>query len=480
VSPFSPGQRLHDRYALVERVGAGGMSEVWRATDELLGRTVAVKALVTPLAADPALGEPTWREARAAARLTHPHITQVHDYGEVPLPGGGSAGYLVMEYAEGQTLAELLAGGPLPWPEAARIGQQVAAALAAAHRLGVVHRDIKPGNVMLTDAGVKVLDFGIASVAGRADADPDRLVGTPRYAAPERLDTTAPARPPSDVYSLGALLYEALVGRPVAPLHTWVEAVAAHRVGVTVLWLSVPGLPEELTRWCQACLSPDPVRRPSAAELAAALSALPTAAPTLADPPADRPAAAVPTVAAPAGAAASAALPATRVEDVPNPARGGGRRLMTGIGAALALVLVGLGLALLITALRPGDPDGPGEAGAASPQATTGSPEAPTSSPPPATPEALAPQDVITALDQEITQAFDGDGTITRDAFDELEDEVDDLREALEEEPGKQDEKLRKAAEDLRKEIDELREDGEIDQATADTLTGLLEPLLGR
>jgi serine/threonine protein kinase len=213
VSGFAPGRRLHHRFTLVERIGAGGMSEVWRATDEVLDRPVAVKVLTSPPAGAERL---TWREARAAARLTHPNVTRVYDYGELSLPGGDPAGYLVMELVDGQSLAARLSAGPVPWPEAVRIVRQVASALAAAHRLGVVHRDIKPGNVMLAgEAGdtVKVLDFGIAAVAG-ADTDPGRLLGTPRYAAPERSDTTAPARPESDVYSLGVLLHEALAGHP--------------------------------------------------------------------------------------------------------------------------------------------------------------------------------------------------------------------------------------------------------------------------
>jgi hypothetical protein len=242
--------RLRDRFALVQRIGTGGMSEVWRATDELLGRPVAVKALAAPLASDPTLREATWREAQAAAQLTHPNVTHVYDYGEVTAPAGGTIGYLVMELVAGQSLADRLAGGPLPWPEAVRVGQQVAAALAAAHRLGVVHRDIKPGNVMLTDAGVKVLDFGIAAMTGRLDTDPGRLKGTPTYTAPERLDTSTPAVPANDIYSLGVLLYEALTGRPPAVLRDWAQAAGAHRDAATVPQPMVAGLPAAVSALC--------------------------------------------------------------------------------------------------------------------------------------------------------------------------------------------------------------------------------------
>src|SRR5215813_4042332 len=112
--PFAPGMALHGRFTLRARIGTGGMSEVWRADDHVLGRTVAVKTLAVPLAADPLLRAATWREARAAAQLAHPHITQVYDYGEADLPDGGVLPYLVMELVEGQSLADRLRSGPLP------------------------------------------------------------------------------------------------------------------------------------------------------------------------------------------------------------------------------------------------------------------------------------------------------------------------------------------------------------------------------
>src|SRR5262249_14742043 len=140
---FSSGTTLHNRFTLRERIGLGGMSEVWRADDHVLGRAVAVKALAVPLAADPLLRAATWREARAVAKLTHRHVTQVYDYGEASLPGGAVVPYLVMELVQGESMADRLRSGPLPWPEATRLGAQVAAALAAAHALGIVHRDVK-------------------------------------------------------------------------------------------------------------------------------------------------------------------------------------------------------------------------------------------------------------------------------------------------------------------------------------------------
>ncbi|WP_345024814.1 serine/threonine-protein kinase, partial [Actinomadura keratinilytica] len=206
-----PGGRLGGRYQLVAPVGSGGMATVWRAVDLVLDRPVAVKLPRDgwPRELTPRLHE----EAKAAADLAHPHITGVHDYGEAELPDGERLPYVVMELLDGETLAARLARGPLPWREAAVLGAQLADALAAAHAAGVVHRDVKPGNVLLTAAGAKICDFGIAftaPAAGRPDgAGP--LLGTPDYVAPELLGGAAPT-PAADVYSLGVVLRECLGG----------------------------------------------------------------------------------------------------------------------------------------------------------------------------------------------------------------------------------------------------------------------------
>src|SRR5690606_13754507 len=126
---MTAGTRLNDRYVLLEPIGSGGMSQVWRARDEVLDRAVAVKILVGAPAADPRAAEDARREARAAARLTHPNVAHLYDYGQAHRPGAPPAPYLVMELVEGESLARRLAGGPLPWPEAARVGARVAAAL---------------------------------------------------------------------------------------------------------------------------------------------------------------------------------------------------------------------------------------------------------------------------------------------------------------------------------------------------------------
>src|SRR3954451_13328710 len=240
MTPLSTGMPLAERYLLIEQLGSGGMSVVWRSFDDVLGRAVAVKVLSAPTAADPAFRAAIRTEARASARLSHPNITQVYDYGEADLPDGPTVSYVVMELLDGQTLGQRLTGGALPWREAVDIAAQVAQALAAAHRRGIVHRDIAPANVMLTATGAKVLDFGIAALAGgRGDPDGGGLLGPPAYVAPERLDD-APAAPAADVYGLGALLYEMLTGAQPVPAKTWPALVEAYRDGAHIAPLRVP------------------------------------------------------------------------------------------------------------------------------------------------------------------------------------------------------------------------------------------------
>ncbi|WBC00014.1 MULTISPECIES: serine/threonine-protein kinase [unclassified Solwaraspora] len=269
---FGPGLRLDRRYVLVERIGLGGMSEVWRASDELLDRPVAVKALTPPIA--PAVRAACRQEARAAARITHPHVTQVYDYGEAAITETDVVPFLVLELVDGENLAARLAGGPLPWQAAVWLTAQVASGLAAAHRIGVVHRDIKPGNVMLTASGAKILDFGIAALTdGRPAPDAGWLLGTPAYAAPERL-LHWPAHPAADVYALGALCYEMLTGSPPIPAGSWREAAVRLQRPDPPARPRADGLPAPAADLCLACLSRDPAQRPAAGEIADALHAV--------------------------------------------------------------------------------------------------------------------------------------------------------------------------------------------------------------
>ena len=202
---------LGDRYRLGERIAGGGMGSVYRAVDESLGRQVAVKVLRRELAAEPAYLERFRREARASAALSHPGVAGVYDCGEL----GGSA-FIVMELVEGEILADRIAArGRLPWPEAFAIGEQVARALAAAHASGLVHRDIKPGNVLVDTAGrAKVTDFGIAKAAAAAPLTrTGMVVGSANYVAPEQAQGDD-VGPPADLYSLGCVLFEAVTSRP--------------------------------------------------------------------------------------------------------------------------------------------------------------------------------------------------------------------------------------------------------------------------
>jgi serine/threonine-protein kinase len=214
---LTPGTQLGNRYRLLDELGRGGMARVWRAVDEVLGRVVAVKVLAPALAADRDFVDRFRVEARAAAQLTHPNIASVFDYGEWDTPSGERVACIVLELLEGETLASRLQGGPLPWPEAVAAAAQVARALAAAHRRGVVHRDVKPGNVLLTEDGAKVLDFGIAAMTGEPAHRPaGGVLGTHAYIAPELL-AGGPSTPAADVYGLGVLLHESLTGHLPGP-----------------------------------------------------------------------------------------------------------------------------------------------------------------------------------------------------------------------------------------------------------------------
>ncbi len=251
--------RLAGRYRLLDRLGAGGMSVVWRAHDEVLDREVAVKVLSPELARRPHLVDRVLREARSAARLRHPHVIEVHDYGETEdhLP------YVVMELVDGRSLADVLAGGALPWRSAALICAQVAAALAAAHACGIVHRDVKPSNVMITSGGVKLVDFGISAAVGEADGIGGEVYGTPAYLAPERLDGGA-VRPATDVYALGLLLYLTLAGRLPWEASTTTQMLRAHRYVKPAALPPVPGLPRAVADLCRRSLSKSPGDRPVA------------------------------------------------------------------------------------------------------------------------------------------------------------------------------------------------------------------------
>jgi eukaryotic-like serine/threonine-protein kinase len=281
---------LGGRYRLLRRIATGGMGTVWEATDLRLHRRVAVKLLSEALGADPTFVERFRREARAAAGLSHPNVARVFDYGDGSGPegdgsgpageGSGPAGsegpFIVMELIPGRTLAESLdRQGALDPSEAARIAADVARALQAAHDAGVVHRDVKPGNVMITPRGeVKVMDFGIAAAASEAPLTATgAALGTAAYISPEQA-TGGRATAASDVYALGCVLYELLTGRPPFAARSPVALAAAHaREAPAPVRSLAPGVPPWLARACERALAKDPRDRPpSAAAFAAMLS----------------------------------------------------------------------------------------------------------------------------------------------------------------------------------------------------------------
>ena len=259
----SAGALLAYRYRLIALLETGGMAQIWRADDELLGRPVALKLPADSTAGSAAVLHAAWKEARTAARLSHPAIAAVHDYQEAVRPDGSIAPFVVMELLDGETLAARLDRAPMTWREAARVAAGVADALAAAHAGGVVHRDIKPGNVMLTSTGVKILDFGISATTGEPDNDETgSTFGTPAYVAPERFDGR-PAEPATDMYGLGVLLFEMVTGQPPYPVDTWEELAEARAAGPAEL---PSELPAAFRRLVSRCLAHEPDRRPTAAE----------------------------------------------------------------------------------------------------------------------------------------------------------------------------------------------------------------------
>ena len=218
---LQPGTTLGS-YQIEAPLGAGGMGEVYKATDTRLDRAVAIKVLPEHVAADPDLKQRFEREARTVAALNHPHICTLHDIGNQDW-----IDFLVMEYLEGETLAKRLTKGPLPTDDVLRYATEIADALDKAHRQGIVHRDLKPGNIMLTAAGTKLLDFGLAKLKAAAEgaagltALPTQsagltvqgtILGTLQYMAPESLDgKEADAR--TDLFAFGAILYEMVTGK---------------------------------------------------------------------------------------------------------------------------------------------------------------------------------------------------------------------------------------------------------------------------
>ena len=261
--------RVAGRYELLRPLGHGAMATVDLAHDVELDRRVALKRLAENLARDEDLERRFLREARLAARLAHPNVVRVFDVGE-----DDGRPFIAMEYVEGETLAELLARrGPLPAAEVARLGTQMCAGLAAAHAAGLVHRDVKPQNLLLgTDGVLKLGDFGIAAGhEGTRLTLAGTVLGTAGYLAPEQArgeQVTAAA----DIYAVGAVLYELLVGEPSRTVGSLAELGSAE-FEPPDLAARAPEAPRELVAAVTACLSARPEDRPSSAASLARLLA---------------------------------------------------------------------------------------------------------------------------------------------------------------------------------------------------------------
>jgi serine/threonine-protein kinase len=268
------------QYRLGRRLGGGGMGEVFAAEHRLLKRPCAVKLIRPDRAADDTFVRRFEREAAAAARLTHPAAVQVYDYGRAD----DGTFYYVMEYLPGRTLDELVrVAGPLPPARAVLLLRQVCGALAEAHSLGLVHRDVKPGNVMVCDLGgradaAKLLDFGLVVATDDADTRltaAGGLLGTPAFMSPEQARGAADLTPASDLYSLGATAYFLLAGRPPFEAGNPLELLHAHLTRpVTPPSAHAPGLPADLEAVVLRLLAKEPGDRyRTAAEVADALAA---------------------------------------------------------------------------------------------------------------------------------------------------------------------------------------------------------------
>lgn len=258
---LTPGHMLGGRYRLEERIATGGMGEVWRAEDTVLGRRVAVKILQAAMLEESGFAQRFRAEARVMATINHPGVVQIYDYGEGELQGGGKAPFLVMEYVEGEPLHRVLVrAGRLPGPKTMDFVAQAAEALQAAHDHGIVHRDVKPGNLLIRPNGKLVLtDFGIArsAISGNL-TQAGAVLGTASYVSPEQAagSTITPA---SDLYSLGVVAYQCLTGRRPFEGDNPIEVAMKHiREMPPPL---PPDVPPEIRAVVERAMAKDPVQR---------------------------------------------------------------------------------------------------------------------------------------------------------------------------------------------------------------------------
>lgn len=261
-TPAKPEFRTVGRYEILEVIGAGAHSKVARAFDPLIGRIVAIKLFPRELATGEAR-QRFVREARVVGQLSHPSIITVHDMG---VDDASSTPYLVMEFIEGQPLDKILEKGSLPVPKACAWAAEVATALAVAHRKGVIHGDVKPANILITDAGrIKLTDFGMARLASGEFKDTP-LLGTPAYWCPEQiLGKAQDAR--SDIFSLGVVLYEMVTGQRPFDADS-LQGICARIMSSTPLPPSHanPSVPGAFNDVVASCLTKDPAQRCGSAD----------------------------------------------------------------------------------------------------------------------------------------------------------------------------------------------------------------------
>ena len=268
--PLTPGTKLGS-YEIVSPIGAGGMGEVYKANDTRLDRTVALKVLPSELSDNDELQKRFQQEARAISRLNHPHICTLYDVGS-----DNGIDFLVMEYLEGETLYDLLKKGPLPLAQVLRYGIEISGALDKAHGQEVVHRDVKPGNIIITKDGAMLLDFGLATrlrqSSGGARAHDDSslptkakpltekgtILGTVQYMAPEQLEGKE-ADTRTDIFAFGALLYEMVTGKKAFEGESQASLITAiMSAQPQPPSQHVPTSPPLLDHIIQTCLAKDP------------------------------------------------------------------------------------------------------------------------------------------------------------------------------------------------------------------------------
>ncbi|MEW2329358.1 protein kinase [Micromonospora chersina] len=480
---------LNGRYQSEELLGSGGMGEVWRGRDLRLDRPVAIKVLTAAGVREPMAAERFDREARTAARLAHPHIVGVYDFGTEE-----DHSYLVMELVEGRTVGDLVAAGPLPVVQALSIAVQTCDGIAAAHAAGVVHRDIKPGNLIVTPAGtVKICDFGIARLPRLAGQNtltgPATKLGTSSYMSPEQA-LGGPVDPRTDLYGLGCTLYAMLTGAPpfagdpLSVLHQHVNEPPPP------LRDRRPDVPVELDALVAELLAKDPADRPTDAGLVRErLAAL--------LPRAGTPLAVVAVDAAPAEAgppAAPPAAPGPAADPVDRPGRFRRGRLLVAAGL-VGLVLVALAGVTLLDRDGGTSPAGPTPAAAPSvttsaapsapvvpvtvapttpqPRTLTPTTRTPAATPTPsprltsATPTPAPPRDPIVALRLSIQEQVDA-GQLNPDAAKDLHAKVDAIaKETAEGDTDQAQEQIKK----LRDKLSELLRGGKLTADGYDALS---------